>query len=331
MKTEKKIKIALISTIGGHFEQLLNLEKFYSQYPHFWITNKNKQTESALQNETKFFISAAHFSRPWEYLFHIPKVFWIFLIQKPTHIVSTGSGRTALIPYFLSKIMNIKFILVETYSRVNNLTLFAKLLVKQKQKILTQWEHKNPYTIYIGPIFTNDDLQKKENPKKEEYIFVTLGTRGEQFPRIIDYVDELSKKGIIKEKVIIQIGHTIPNKIESKNIEIFKFCTAEEINELINNSKYVITQESAGIVTKCLKFKQKFLVLPRDYKYNELPSQSDMEEDLHLKMEKLGYTKVIKNVDELETAIKDIEDLKTGFVFDNTLAISKLNELVVKK
>jgi hypothetical protein len=51
-----------------------------------------------------------------------------------------------------------------------------------------------------------------------------------------------------------------------------------------------------------------------------------MKEDLHLRLEELGYTKVVTNTTELEKAIKAIKDLKTGFTFDNSLAISTLHK-----
>ena len=94
------------------------------------------------------------------------------------------------------------------------------------------------------------------------------------------------------------------------------------------NAKYVITQESAGIGTICLKHKTKFLVMPRDYKYGELPAASDMKEDLHLKLEEMGYTKVVKNDSELQNTIRQIDNLKTGFDFDNELALTTLNDIL---
>jgi UDP-N-acetylglucosamine transferase subunit ALG13 len=90
----------------------------------------------------------------------------------------------------------------------------------------------------------------------------------------------------------------------------------------------VITQESAGIGTQCLKYGAKFIVMPREYQYRELPAKTDMKEDLHLKLEELGYTKVVRNTDELEKAIEGLEELKVGFHFDNTLAIRTLKELI---
>jgi beta-1,4-N-acetylglucosaminyltransferase len=321
---QNKMKIALVCTRGGHFEQMTNLSEFYGCYDHFWITNKNKQTENQLRGERVHYIELAHFKKPWTYLFQIPPVLKIFARERPTHIISTGSGRTAFVPFLLTRLFGIKFIYIDTFSRVNGHSKFGTFLLKTRNRIYTQWEDsQNDRAIYIGPIFKQQENRTKFSDS--EYVFVTLGTRDEPFTRLIKGVEDLVKKGIIKEKVIIQAGYT---KYRSDLVEIFDFCTPEKIDELILNAKYVITQESAGIGTQCLNCRTKFVVMPRDYDYGELPTQSDMNEDLHCKLEELGYTKVVTNASELEQAIINIESCKTGFDFNNTLAIANLHKAV---
>jgi len=128
--TQSKINLALVCTIGGHFEQLTNLSEFYNRYNHFWITNRNKQTLSALMNERKYFVSLAHYKIPWTYLYQLPFFTKVFAKEKPTHILSTGSGRTAFIPFILSKVLRIKFIYIDTFSRVYGYSKFGSFLLK---------------------------------------------------------------------------------------------------------------------------------------------------------------------------------------------------------
>ncbi len=324
MNENNKINIGLVSTAGGHFEQMTNLSDFYSLYSHFWITNKNKQTESLLNKERMYFIKSAHFKKPWTYLWQILPVFKIFIKERPTHIISTGSGRTSFIPFLIARLLKIKFIYIDTFSRVNGHSKFGEFLLKIGHKIFTQWEDlKNKNAIYIGPIFKNQNNFHKNNDSN--FIFVTVGTRSEPFTRLIKSVDELIKKGVIKEDVIIQAGHT---KYKTEKAKVFDFCSPEKIENYILNARYVITQESAGIGTLCLKYGTKFIVMPRDYKYKELPVKSDMKEDLHLKLQDMGYTKVVNNLEEMEKAIKEIDKLKVGFKFDNTLAIQTLKQII---
>jgi UDP-N-acetylglucosamine transferase subunit ALG13 len=197
-------------------------------------------------------------------------------------------------------------------------------LVKTGNRIYTQWEGpENENAIYIGPIFKQQENSDKYGDSK--YIFVTVGTRRHPFTRLLKGVEDLVKKGNIREKVVIQAGHT---KYSSDYVEVFDFCTPEMINGFILNAKYVITQESAGIGTLCLKYRTKFIVMPREYQYGELPVKSDMKEDLHYKLEELGYTKVVRNTEEMEHAIRNIDQLKIGFNFDNTLAIQTLKQII---
>ena len=321
----KSIKIALISTGGGHFEQLLNLSNFYSLYDHFWITNDNTQTRSALKEEKCYFIRGGHFKKPWQYLAHFQKFNRIFKIEKPSHIITTGSGGTALVPFILAKFLTIKFIYIETFSRVKNYTNLAHFIIKFKHPVYSQWHSDHSKNVfYIGPIFNNDS-RNIVSDNQSNYIFVTLGTRGEQFERLLQSVEELIEDGTIREKVIVQAGFT---KFSSTVMEIFDFCKVEEIDQYIKNAKYVITQESAGIGSKCLKYNKRFIVMPRDYAFKELPAKSDMNEDLQYRLEEFGYTKVVKNVKELRSAIEQIDQIKTGFNFDNSLAVKTLKDVI---
>lgn len=317
----RKIKLALVCTKGGHFEQMTNLSDFYDFYDHFWITNRNQQTVNTLENEKKYFVDPAHFKKPWTYLYQLPDFIKIFAREKPTHILSTGSGMTAFVPFVISRLLGKKFLYIDTFSRVNGYSKLGTFLLKTGQRIFSQWEDPgNPNVIYIGPIFKKvAPFHKNGN---SAYIFVTVGTREEPFVRLLRAVEELKKDGTIEERVIVQAGAT---KYGSESMEIFDFCAPEKIEDLIRNAKYVITQESAGIGTICLKYRTRFLVMPRDFSYGELPAKSDMNEDLHFKLQQMGYTRVVNNVSEMRRAASELDSIRTGFDFDNTLAIITLN------
>ena len=322
MTKNKKINIALVCTRGGHFEQMTNLSDFYDCYNHFWITNRNNQTKNELKKERAYYIQMAHFKKPWTYLRQLAPVLRIFAREKPTHVLSTGSGRTALIPFLLARLLRMKFLYIDTFSRVNGRSKFGTFLLKTKNKIYTQWEDpQNKNAMYIGPIFKQQENYTKCRGSK--HVFVTVGTRDEPFTRLIKGVEALVRRGVIKGKVIIQAGYT---KYSSDCVEAFDFCMPEKIDELIMNAKYVITQESAGIGTQCLKYRTPFIVMPRDYQFGELPTKSDMKEDLHYRLEEMGYAKVVRDANELEKAIVNIDSLKTGFDFNNSMAISNLQK-----
>ena len=46
-KTEKRLKVCLISSSGGHYEQLQMLKKLGEKYDIFWVTEKTKYSGNA--------------------------------------------------------------------------------------------------------------------------------------------------------------------------------------------------------------------------------------------------------------------------------------------
>jgi UDP-N-acetylglucosamine transferase subunit ALG13 len=192
------------------------------------------------------------------------------------------------------------------------------------KRIFTQWPQAyNEKATYIGPVFKggNESIRRGDS----QHVFVTVGTRLEPFVRLLRGVEELARKGVIKERVVVQAGHT---GFRSDYVDVFDFCHRERIDDLIVNASYVITQESAGIGTQCLRYKRPFIVVPREYRFGEVPAQDDMKEDLHYRLQELGYTKVVRNVEELAIAIGEIPNLKVGFPFNNSLAIAMLRKAV---
>jgi UDP-N-acetylglucosamine transferase subunit ALG13 len=324
-KYHRPVKLALTCSAGGHFEQMQNLYRFYQHYPRFWIVNETPQTEYALSAESRHFIKGAHFSKPWTYLVQAPRVLRILRRERPTHIISTGPGMIGFSPFLLSRLLGIKFIHLETFSHVHHLTKLGRLIRMFRHPILSQWDGLDmKYVRSIGPAIS-DSLPDAPEKVSEEIVFVALGMRVHPFPRIIKAVESLIRDDVILGKVVIQRGFT---DYPTEAAENFDFRTPAEINKLIAASKYVITQESAGIVTKCLRLGKRFIVMPRDYRYGELPAKSDMNEDLHEKLAELGFTFVVQDKDQLKEAIGKVNQLKTGFRFDNSRAISALKAMV---
>ena len=209
-------------------------------------------------------------------------------------------------------------------------TKLGKLLLRFHYPFFSQWDSlKHKLIKHIGPIISDrakplgGDISKQKSI--DEIVFVTLGTRPQGFPRLLKTVEALAKERFIEDKIVAQRGCT---DYRTDIMETFDFCAPEEIDRYIGSAKYIITQESAGIVTKCLKAGKRFIVMPRDYKYRELPTKSDMNEDLHFKLAEMGFTYVVHDQEQLKKAIMSISQLKTGFSFNNQRAITYLTNLI---
>ena len=76
-------------------------------------------------------------------------------------------------------------------------------------------------------------------------ILITLGTHDKDFTRLLDLVQKQIDKGNIKDKVVVQAGHT---KYESNDMEIFDLIDREKFSELISQCDLLITHGGVGSI-----------------------------------------------------------------------------------
>ena len=82
-------------------------------------------------------------------------------------------------------------------------------------------------------------------------ILVTLGTQDKSFKRLLKAIDNEIKNKNIKEKVIVQAGYT---KYKTDNMEIFDYCSSEELDKLMKDAKLIITHGGVGSILGALKY-----------------------------------------------------------------------------
>lgn len=133
-------------------------------------------------------------------------------------------------------------------------------------------------------------------------ILIMLGTQNNSFHRLLEEMDKLIKKGIIKEDIIVQAGYT---KYESKYMEIFDLIPRDELEKYQKEARIIITHGGVGSIISSLKLGKKVIAVPRYHEYGEHVNnhQTEIVETFNKK----GYIIGIKDVSELENALKQIE------------------------
>lgn len=134
-------------------------------------------------------------------------------------------------------------------------------------------------------------------------IFVTLGTQDKEFKRLLQMVEKLIDKKIIKEEVVAQIGST---NYTSKKMKLVKYMTQEEMKENIKKAKYIITHGGVGTILDALSLDKKVIAVARLAKYKE--HHNDHQLEIVSKFRDLGY--ILDGTYNLEAPIKLIKDFK---------------------
>lgn len=145
-------------------------------------------------------------------------------------------------------------------------------------------------------------------------ILVTLGTQDKKFTRLLDSIQKLIDKKIIKDKVVVQAGCT--SKFQSKEMEIFDLIPIQDFDKLIQDCDILITHGGVGSIITGLKNNKKVIAVARLKKYGE--HTNDHQLQIIENFAKKGYLISLENINELENALKKIKKFKPKKYISNT-------------
>jgi UDP-N-acetylglucosamine:LPS N-acetylglucosamine transferase len=134
MKQDKKI--GLICSPGGHLVEVLQLLEAFQDYPLFFLTYKEKATSS--RKNTYYMMNFA--KSPFNLIFGILKIFFIFLKERPKVLFSTGS-EIAIPSFYIGKFLfHTKLIYLECSAQVYHPSLTGRWVYPITDLFLVQWE-----------------------------------------------------------------------------------------------------------------------------------------------------------------------------------------------
>ncbi len=155
-------------------------------------------------------------------------------------------------------------------------------------------------------------------------IIVLLGTFPTAFARPLVEIDRLCREGFIKEKVIVQSGHT---QFESEFLEMRPFIAPDELTDLYKEARVVISQAGTGSLIKGLKLNKKIISIPRLAKYGEVVD--DHQKEILHEFTQLNYILPWTEDTSLETALNMIENFEPSpYVSTKQKIIDHLEEYI---
>lgn len=153
----KKPKVCFLCSSGGHYSEMTNLYAVAKKYDSFLVTEKVEKLSGDMCNRNYFvkMINRKEKFFLFKFLFLCIKDFFIFIKERPTHVISVG----ALSTYPMLKIAKFfrkKIIYVESYARITDLSYVGKKAYKFADLFIVQWKElteKYPKAKYIGSFF----------------------------------------------------------------------------------------------------------------------------------------------------------------------------------
>ena len=157
-------------------------------------------------------------------------------------------------------------------------------------------------------------------------ILVLLGTQNNSFHRLLEEVQKNIDNGNIREEVIVQKGYT---KFESKDMQMFDFISPDEMEQLIKKANIIITHGGVGSIITAITNNKKVIAVPRLKKYKE--HVNDHQFNIVDSFNEMGYIIGIKEVEELEKALKEIKDFEPKKYVQNTGNIINIIEKFIEE
>ena len=149
----KRAKLCMISSSGGHYEQLSMLKPLGEKYDLFWVTEKTDYKGNA-----DYYLAQTGSKDIWMIFKMLGNCFAtlrFWLKEKPSAVITTGTV-VALPVCFLAKLCRKKVIYIETFARVRDCTRAGKLMYKIADLFIYQWEYLEefyPNGVFGGSIY----------------------------------------------------------------------------------------------------------------------------------------------------------------------------------
>ena len=158
---DKKKKIILICSDGGHLAQILELRDMFLNYNYLIVTEKSQATIPLKEKYNIRYLKGRSKGQKRNLSFIFSLIVNTFLSLKiliqhfPKAIITTGS-HTAIPMCFLGKLLGAKIIWILSYARINSRAFSADIIYPIANKFIIQWPGVQKFykkAIYLGGIY----------------------------------------------------------------------------------------------------------------------------------------------------------------------------------
>lgn len=139
--TERRKKICVVSSCGGHLTEVRLHRQAYGKYEHFYVLNDRIGLPPDMEGRT-YFITL--FERDLNFFVNLWEAWRILRSERPDLILSTGAG--IVVPFAVwAKVLGIPVVFLETLTRVKKPSLTGRIMYRLADRFFYQWEGLGPY------------------------------------------------------------------------------------------------------------------------------------------------------------------------------------------
>ena len=266
------MKICLAASGGGHMRQLLDLEPFWGGRDYVFVTEPTAMGESVAQRHPTEFVphvalGQAKLGHPLAMIrsaaANLVASWRIVSRHRPDVFISTGAGSMFFTGLF-AKLCGAKVIVVDSFARFDRPSAFARIAgpmadyrIAQSPAAAKAWngaECHDPLVLLDGAA-----------PAKEPLLFATVGATL-PYARLLDYVGDAKRRGLIPERVVIQTGKGADPVDGAECHETLNF---DAMRALLARADLVVCHGGTGSIITALQAGCRTIAIPRLFERGE--------------------------------------------------------------
>lgn len=139
-------------------------------------------------------------------------------------------------------------------------------------------------------------------------IFVTVGTHEQPFDRLVSYIDDLKRDGVIREDVFIQTGFST---YEPQYCRWSKLIPYEEMVKNVQEARIVITHGGPASFIMPLQNGKTPIVVPRQSRFGEHVNDHQVEFAKAME-QRMGTIISVFDIEKLEHIISEYDSVVCG-------------------
>ena len=154
MTKQRKLRIGLVASAGGHLTQLRKLATAWSDYEVFWVTTTHVVGNTLAKSGQVHVVGECNRQQPFRVVMVFMRCLRIVLGERPDVVISTGAAAGAII-CILSKLLGAKILWIDSITNVYKLSLSGRLVRRIADLFLVQWPElaeKYPGVEYAGAV-----------------------------------------------------------------------------------------------------------------------------------------------------------------------------------
>jgi beta-1,4-N-acetylglucosaminyltransferase len=132
------MKICLVCSSGGHFNQMRRLVKALDGHDYFFVTFFSEANRN-LKNAYKLKFEGWNLRGKISVFKTVIKAIYILLKERPNIIMTTGGGDIAIPFCYIGKLLRINIIYIETLARIESPSPTGKIIYPIADLFLVQW------------------------------------------------------------------------------------------------------------------------------------------------------------------------------------------------